>query len=289
MKKIFLFSLVLAALSSCDKVNDPYCATAPTIDTTVTKVRKVLLEDYTGHKCGNCPPAAVTAQTIKSTYGDRLVIMSVHAGFYATPLAAPYTYDFRTVPGTDYDNFFGNGAAGNPNGMVNRIGYPTTTQVKSISTWGTLVDGLMAIAPDAYIKITNNYNSSTRVLNTTINTEFLNMMSGSYKLVVLLTEDSIVQPQLDYAQPTGQQNVLNYVHHHVLRAGISSTSWGDVIAPTGAAAGDTMVNTFTYTLPATFPATAGGIAPKEDDCYVVAYIYDVVTYEVIQVEEKKIK
>lgn len=289
MKKYFLFSLLSAAvLFSCDKVEDPYNVTTGGGDTTVTKVRKVLLEDYTGHKCGNCPEAALTAHTIKATWGERLVVIGVHSGFFAKPLAAPYDYDFRTVPGTDYDLFFGNGVAGNPNGLVNRMDYPTSTHIKSHSNWGTIVDGLMAEEPEAYIEISNSYNTSTRVLNTTVHTEFLKLLTGDYKLIVLLTEDNIVKPQLDYSKPSGQQNVLDYVHHHALRAAISSSSWGDMIATGGVAAGDTVVNTFSYTLPATFPAT-NGIAPDPDHCYVVAFIYDAATYEVIQVEEKKIK
>lgn len=291
MKLILRLALCLIAytlfLSSCDKVKDPYSTnTGGGEDTTVIKVRKVLLEDYTGHTCGNCPEAALTAQTIKSTYGDRLVVVGVHAGFYANPAAAPYGYDFRTAVGTDYDNFFDVGLAGNPNGMVNRIGYPGNTHIKSHGTWGGIVSTLMAEAPAAYIKITNSYNAG--VLNTTVRSEFLNFMSGTYKLVVVLTEDSIVKPQVDYSKPPGQQDVLNYVHRHVLRSAISSTSWGDVIATGSVAAGDTAVNTFQYTLPATFPST-NGIVPDVDHCYVVAFIYDAATYEVIQVEEKKIK
>ena len=51
------------------------------------------------------------------------------------------------------------------------------------------------------------------------------------------------------------------------------------------AAGDTAVKTFQYTLPANFK----GKIPQEKYCYVVAYVYDASTYEIIQVEEKKIK
>lgn len=293
MKQFLNFFLVLISYSlcfySCDKVKDPYSATTSGgEDTTEVKVRKVLLEDYTGHKCGNCPEAALTAQTIKATYGDRLVVMSVHAGFWAQTFAAPFNYDFKTTTGTDYDNFFAVGLAGNPNGMVNRIDYLANTHIKAHGTWGGIVEPLMAETPDAYIKITNSYNTSTRVLNTSVSSEFLNFMSGTYKLVVLLAEDSIVKAQVDYSKPLGQQNVLNYAHRHVLRSAISSSSWGDVIATGSAAAGDTSVNVFQYTLPATFPNT-NGIVPDADHCYVVAFIYDAATYEVIQVEEKKIK
>src|SRR5687768_4725486 len=97
MKRFFKLILCLIVysiyLSSCDKVKDPYSTTLDgggDTTATVVKVRKVLLEEYTGHRCGNCPPAAVTAQTLKSTYGERLVVMTVHAGFFAEPKASPY-------------------------------------------------------------------------------------------------------------------------------------------------------------------------------------------------------
>lgn len=289
MKRFFKIALYLMpyalCLSSCDKVNDPYNAASGGVDTTVTKVRKVLLEDYTGHKCGNCPEAAITAQTIKSTYGERLIIMAVHAGSFAEPKAAPFGYDFRTVPGTAYDLFFKIGAAGNPNGMVNRKEYPGNTHIKSHGTWGSIVTSLMAEAPDAYIEMSNTYNSSNRTLTSIVNVEFLDVLSGDYKLAVLLTEDSIVKPQVDYSKPTGQQNVLDYVHHHVLRDVISNDSWGDMIATGGVAAGDTTADTLTYTLPANF----NGLIPRENHCYVIAFVYDATTYEVIQVEEKKME
>ena len=112
-------------------------------------------------------------------------------------------------------------------------------------------------------------------------------MTGTYKLMVVLTEDSIVKPQTDYSKPPGQQDVLNYVHRHVLRGALTSTSWGDSLT-TNVAAGDSITKSINYTLPATFPAT-NGIAPNENLCYVIAYIYNAATYEVVQVEEQKIK
>jgi hypothetical protein len=266
-------------------VETPYIKTTTGPDTTAAKERKVLIEDFTGQKCGNCPTAAVTINTIKGIHGDQVISIAVHANFYAVPGAAPYTYDFRTNEGNDYDAFFQPPSF--PNGMINRMDYPGGTHWKSVSTWSTLVDDLLALPPSADIQITNNYNSTSRVLNTSIRSEFLTSLSGSYKLVVLLTEDSIVKPQTDYSQPVGQQDVLNYVHRHALRDGITG-SWGDALVSGTIAAGDTAVKSYSYTLPATFPAT-NGIAPDENQCYVIAYVYDAATYEILQVEEKKIK
>ena len=293
-KNILIWFVMLSAaevsffFSSCDKIKMPYIqGSAGSVDTIATKVRKVLIEDFTGQKCGNCPPAAITINTIKGIHPGKVISIAVHTNFFATPAAAPYTYDFRTNEGNDYDATFDPASVGWPAGMINRRGYPNNTHWKNLGNWADTVAALLAIPPDADIQITNSYNSSTRVLNTSVRSEFFSSLNGNYKLVVLLTEDSIVKPQTDYSQPAGQQDVLNYVHRHALRDGIT-TSWGDALISGTITAGDTAVKTYNYTLPVTFPAT-NGIAPNENLCYVVAYIYDAVTYEVIQAEEKKIK
>ncbi|HEY4798598.1 MAG TPA: Omp28 family outer membrane lipoprotein [Bacteroidia bacterium] len=277
MKKIFLFAFSIAtAFSSCDKIKFPYAAKSnSTSDTSSAKVRKVFIEDYTGQKCVNCPTAATTILAIKGIHPKNIVSVAVHCDFYSIPAAAPYTYDFRTTPGNDYDTYFQ--PPNFPIGMINRKDYPSNQNWKSVSNWSAIVDSLLAKAPDATLTISNNYNSTSRVLNTSVKTQFLTPHTSTYKLMVLLTEDSIVSPQ----KCPPNIDSLTYVHHHVLRSAISSTSWGDVLT----IAGDTSVKAFQYTLPATF----NGMAPKENYCYVVAYIYDATTYEILQAEEKKIK
>jgi len=277
-----LLPLLLLPLlySSCDKVKDPY-GVQSTVVTQTGKVRNVLLEDYTGHLCTNCPPAAQTAQTIKGKYGSRLVIMAVHAGFYANTSAAPYNYDFTTAIGDIYFNQFG--ISSNPIGMVNRKDYPLN-HLKNFSDWGNIVDSLMAKAPDADIQITNTYNTSSRQLNTSVSCKFLNLItSGTYKLVVLLTEDSIQNAQKDASQTP--PDVLTYWHRDVLRDGITTTNWGDSLKTGPIAAGDSIVKAYQYTVPATFK----GMAPVTSRCRVVAYVYNSTTYEILQVEEKKLQ
>lgn len=272
-------------LSSCEKIKNPYLpATTTGGDTADIKVRKLLMEEFTGHKCGTCPPGAQTINTLIGQHGEKMIAVAIHAGFYATVGTAPYTADFQCNEGDDYYNFFG--VSVNPIGMVNRRNYPNS-HLKNVSEWGGVIDTVLAVAPDADLKITNTYNSSTRVLNSSVRCEFLKPLNGTYKIVLLLTEDSIVAPQKDYnATP---QDVLNYVHRHMLRDGIT-TSWGDPLVSGTIAAGDTVVKTFNYTLPANF----NGIVPDENHCHVVAYIYDAdplspAYYEVMQAEEEKIK
>ncbi len=267
--------------SACDKVGNPYItATTGGGDTSGTKVRKVLIEDFTGHKCGNCPDAATTINTIKGVHGEKVISIALHTNFYSTPTAPPYDYDFRTNAGDDFDVFFQ--PFGWPAGMINRRHYPGGGHWKSLGSWAAIVDTLVALPPDADIQISNTYAPATRLLNTTIRSEFLSALNGTYKLMVFLTEDSIVKPQKFYVPAVDS---LNYVHRHVLRDCLTSTSWGDALVSGSILPGDTLVKNYSYTLPVTFK----GLAPNENHCHIVAYIYDAITYEVIQAEEKKIK
>jgi len=80
--------------------------------------RVILLEEFTGHLCVNCPEATIQAHDLKQTYGSKLLLLSIHAGSLAEPSAAPYERNFLTTPGSAIFNQFD--PIGVPTGMVNR-------------------------------------------------------------------------------------------------------------------------------------------------------------------------
>ena len=92
MKKtslLFLSTVLAIATVSCDKLNEPFIiepivATSDTIpmtaDDTINFDGKVvvLLEDYTGVKCNNCPEAAVIANELQEQNEGHLIVLGVH-------------------------------------------------------------------------------------------------------------------------------------------------------------------------------------------------------------------
>ncbi len=274
------FMLIPAAflsLAGCDKTEPPYKENNPT-GTPSGSLRKILLEDYTGHKCGNCPRAGAKAQSLKNTYGEQLVVISVHAGGYANPTPSGTTmeYDFRTQPGTDLDVFFDISlSAGNPNGMINRIGYPFS-HIKSDAAWSSVVDSLAAIPASAEIALFNTNAGGT--YNISAKAKFLQAFSGTYKLALYVTEDSIVKPQVDYSLLPSNDTIYNYLHRHVLRDAVNGT-WGDTIATGSITPGVEYSKNYVYT-----PALLWNTA----HCAFVAFVYDAATYEVLQAEEQRL-
>lgn len=247
-------------------------------------LRKVMIEDYTGHKCGNCPAAAIELHNIELANLGKIVPVAVHAGFFAKT-NTQYPTDFQTTTGDAYDLTFGNSAAGNPNGLINRIDYGTASFIKQHTAWSSATASQLATTPKFSLSIKYKYNTGSLKLNADVKVKSLANNTGTYKVVILLTEDSIIAEQLDYSKPAGSQYISNYEFDHVLRAAVNS-AWGDNVFAGGASLNATeTVSKTNFQLSSTF---------KISKCHLVAYIYDADSssptyYEVLQAEEIKMK
>lgn len=310
MKNIIslFFLLLTITIFSCDRVENPYPPVNPNAgdtsacDTAVfpnvtTHIRKVLVEDYTGHTCGNCPKAASELKYCDSVYSGQIIPLAVHVGYFAEPCpphalppgapAGSFPADFRTTVGDDYNTTFQAGLLGLPQGMINRKNFDATNYTHFVNYpshgWTNFVGTFINDPPVADIHIVNDYNASTNTVCSSIKTEFLTNLNGNYKLVVLLTQDSITAWQVDYRLTPPADIVQNYVHRHVLRDAVNS-AWGDDIANGAVTNGQSVIKKYAYNIPADFK----GIPTHTEHMHIVAYIYDAATYEVLQAEEAKV-
>ncbi len=285
MKKIlfiaFAFSIVI---TSCDVLEGPFDEQVNnTIDTT-KPLRKILLEDYTGHTCGNCPCAAEEAKKLDSIYGERVIVVSTHVGFFAEPYpgGSKFRTDYRTTAGEELATAFDVGCntcgIGLPAGMVSRTPY-NSDRVLSATAWASAIASLDT-AVIAEIDMSKTYNAATRTVTIEIATKYLKEASAEHQLVLYAVEDSVINWQKYYAQcsPTGGNlDVPDFVHRHLLRAAVNST-WGDKLYTINSIIpkGYNTNKTYTHTLD-----------PSWSDKHMsyVAFIQDNVTKEIIQAEE----
>jgi len=268
--------VALSAFQACDTIEGPYSdlGSGSGANDTNQYVRKILIEDFTGHTCGNCPAAANVLHQIHELYGDKVISMGVHAGFFAEPTFAQPA-DYRTVTGNELDAYFGNSSAGLPNGLVNRMTIESNPIVQ-YNNWSSLATTLLAEAPQAWLKITNTWDPASRNLSTSVKTSILQPISDSLNIAYYLVEDSIMSPQKDYSIPEGI--IENYYHRHVLRGAMSGT-WGTGLAAgTAFSTGQEFTTTANFTLPAEWDAS---------HVSVIAVLYHANSKEVVQTEEKK--
>jgi len=282
--------------TACDKIDAPYVIPNVPKDTAACPVpdfpavtahyKRVLIEDYTGHNCPNCPRAGLIAADLKEHYEDSVVVVAVHAGFFAKVSASDpvWAYDFRTVAGTDWDNFFEISAVGNPNGMVNRKGYPDNQHVLSPPTWANAVKSAVAEAPLLDLQLITEYDEGEDKLCIHAKTTFLQTISDrALNISILITEDSIVQAQKNSDPTVGPTpQILDYVHMHVMRGAVNGT-WGTPIHSLDELSNEPVIKTFPVHLS---DFNLNTMIAK--NCHVVAFVYDINTKEILQVAEMKV-
>jgi len=289
MKKLFFVSTVIAAMltASCDKVKNPIEQKNTAVGSTfitksnssVSNSKKILLEDYTGHQCGNCPAAATVAKNLAAQYQGSVVVIAVHAGFF-TKLNAEYPTSYTTTVGNDWDGSsgFGISAAGNPNGMINRKNFPGDGLIQKETKWPTSVSVALQEAFKVKVDVTTNYDPTARALNTDIKAIFKTNYTNNTKVCAVLIEDSIIGPQKDYTK--NPDIIHDYEFEHMLRGAING-SWGADFK-----AGPINVNDS-----ASVSYKNYALEQKLNDRHVsvVVFVYDAVTREVLQVEKVKIR
>jgi hypothetical protein len=293
MKSIKIIGLFIAGaigfFSACDYVDNPFpkkrvrtfvdtfgLDSAANLQTEPEALKNVLLEDYTGHQCGNCPRAHEDAAALAATYGKRLVIMGVHAGLFFTRVDSKYTVNYRTEAGDTYEREWGVEALGLPQGMVDRTPLSGTSPVITRGSWPTQIAAQIAKPVGATLKVTKLYDAASRKLNLKIASKRVGELPADVGLIVWLTEDSVKSLQKDYSIPPPGDNIKDYVHRHVLRDAVNDT-WGEDLGTI--AQGATKNKYYGYTIPENW--NAKHIAA-------VVALYNKADRTILQVEEVKI-
>jgi thiol-disulfide isomerase/thioredoxin len=271
--------LLMVSITACDIIDDPIQSggiTPP--DTTLKFIQKVLIEDYTGHTCGNCPEAAEEAERIAETFGkDRVIVVGVHSGPFALP-RSDYPTDWRTAEGEEMDQTFRISRAGNPNGLVSRTEF-NNKFILSMGNWDPATSALLAKEAALGIELTPTWDATTKTVNVDAKLTFIKEGTTDYHIVGWVIENKLIGDQLDYRQ--SPSHVKDFKFEHVLRASMNGT-WGEPITTEVIAAGATKNIPLSFTFPA-------GKDWKPENCEVVVYVHKHgTTREIVQVEKIKV-
>lgn len=212
MKKL-LYIAALATFVSCSDIaeNDRFIYVEPT-----DAKRAILLEDFTGQLCINCPNAAEEIEGLKDTYGDSVVIaVGIHCGLSVKPGQVKGYQGLWTEIGENYRSHWKIDAQ--PMGLINRTG-----GVLSMEQWSTAVREELQKEPTVQMSGTLQYNEG--VGSGDISLIGLKNIQGKLQLWVI--EDSISSIQ----QLPGRNNYnYSYNHMHVFRTAING-EWGEEIS-----------------------------------------------------------
>ena len=278
MKRISILLLgmmVVFTMASCDKLDEPYFV-EPIVNESDTIALEaadtlnfdgkivVLLEDYTGVKCPNCPAAAQIASSLQDQYGEHLIVMAVHPRG-AQQLPAGGFPDFRTDDGNEWNNFFNISAY--PTGTVNRNAAIGSGQ------WTSAVTDLIGNDAPVRLIVKTDYDDASRELKVSVHSKLLqDLDSDNLRLTVCMMEDNIIGKQLVPASVNPSGVIDDYTHRHVFRGTADGLTWGRVL--------DSSITNMKFTLNEEYNA---------DEFYIVAFISDNTTRQVLMAAERKIK
>ncbi|MEM6316454.1 MAG: Omp28-related outer membrane protein [Bacteroidota bacterium] len=251
---------------SCDSSSNPIGPDPNTV------VKKVLLEEFTGVRCVNCPLAKLEIDNLQSEalFGEDFIAVAYHAGFFARPYAESQI-DFRTEQGDAIIEFLDQ-PIGFPSGVVNRKRFSgeDDLQIEAFATWGGFVAQELNIPATISLDIETTYNEASRDLNASVMLTPLENISEAISLSVLITEDDISDVQLT---PDGR--VDDFKQTHVFRTMLSNT-FGNSINET-LIVNQSVSRIFSFNLPEEWVA---------EKCKVVAFVHQSENgKEVLQAEE----
>lgn len=276
MKKVLIFLSIAFIFMSCNKIEGPYVTKSgqadvdiefPELDTNAV-YRKILFEEYTGHCCIGCPEGHEIVELLKRSYGDTLIPISIHAGYFAEPENGLFSYDFRTTAGEELNTDYS--ITNNPQAIINRDSEPLDK-----SSWA----GELNYADRtkyAAIQIVNIFDDDYNALGVYTKTTMLRDYPGQVKISLFLIEDNIIRPQ-KYSDHID----TNYVHNHVLRYGINGT-YGEIVSANGYVQKD---SSYLYGYIQSFYLTDW--VPEK--CSVVAILWDQTEQLILQTEIQKVK
>ena len=218
--KIYLILLTLGFLTllSCSENQPQYELIKPSVGD-----RRVLVEEFSGARCPNCPQGTQELDNLKSLYGDQLIIVTVHAGDFAF-MYEESRFDFTTEAGDQLLQLLGN-PIGYPSAVINRTKDGQFYQVFS-SRWSSLISE--ALTKENIVTISGDlqYEPLNRSVTMIFRALPLENLNGDLKLTVLIKEDNIIDPQADRAAATGV--VMDYKHKNVLRRVLTNPA-GDML------------------------------------------------------------
>ena len=176
--------------------------------------RVVLLEDFTGQRCVNCPKGTEIIEQLQQTYGDSAFIaVGIHGG----PLGFAGNARFAGLATPMGDEYYSHWHLEyQPVGLVNRHGAVNYTD------WPKAVKEELARTAPLNMKLGARLEQGQLAIGLSV---FGTDGQTAGKLQVWVLEDQITALQL---MPDGTANT-SYVHNHVLRAAVNGL-WGDAFA-----------------------------------------------------------
>lgn len=248
--------------------------------------RVVLIEEFTGVTCPQCPAGHRALKSILAANAGRVAIVGIQP--IGNAQSRPFNKDGivtrrdnRTQAGTDIGSAIYGGVAALPQAGIDRMADGGAVSALFLRTdWSTRVDERKAMGTKANVSISTEFSSSTRQAAVTVKVAYTDAVSMQQRLTVAITENKVIDVQ-ELGEAPGHED--DYDHEHVLRDILTTATGSSILnGMTTIPAGQVYERTFIYTVPPDF---------NPDNMNVVAYVSnnEPTNQDVVQAAEKTLK
>lgn len=241
-----------------------YTLTGAELAGLTTDPHNVLVEEFSGQMCINCPSASATLQSIAAASPGRVNVVSFY--IFGLPQTDPPTgalFDFRDSVATEVSAKIFGGIGQLPSGGIDRLLGTNSKIETSRGLWSGNIEARKLMKDSLNLTVTSSFDKATMTAKIVATVTYTENITAKQNLTVVLVESGMVDKQ---EAPGGIKD--DYEFHHVFRGMISTPYSGDAILDTIATKNRGMVlrRTFSYKLKSTTPAI------NPDNCHVIAYV-----------------
>jgi hypothetical protein len=271
MKKLVLSAAAIAmiTLQSCEEkgvkidfgtigaTDSSYTAAVET-----PQVREVLIEEFTGASCTNCPAGHEVVNSIISSNPGRIVAIAYHTfngGSVFKPVKDKSIYDFRDTAATDIGTNIYGSIGSIPIAGIDRVPLSGDMRIDR-NFWPSQVNNRLPVTTPVNLSLSSKYSASNNQVTVVVKVSYTQAVNKKQLLSIGVLESGIID-----AQEYPDSVALNYVHNHIFRKCLTSQYYGTPILDSVSTKQPGLVYQYTYT----FVPSASW---KLENCAIVAYV-----------------
>lgn len=214
IKTLIIASGVLMSLTACDNVDieDRYLPYTPDA---IDAEKSLLVQEFTGMRCVNCPKGAQTIHDITEALGGNVVAVCIHPEnhTFTEPING---LDLTSPASTELYNYY------HPNFPA--AIFDGSRPNSNVARWSGVAMTAYNQPTPVNIEVTTKYDAGSRKVTAHYKATFIEAYEGDLNVTLYLTEDGIIGEQ----ESLNGETLYDYEFNHVLRAAFN-TVWGETM------------------------------------------------------------
>ena len=245
--------------------------------------RNVLIEEFTGASCTNCPAGHDVVKSIIAANPDRIVAIAYHTfngGTIFKPVNKPdkkSLYDFRDSAATSIGTVIFGGLGSIPIAGIDRIAVGGS-RLFNRSQWSSETNTRLTVAAPVNMTLTSSYDATDNKVRIKVKVAYTKAVTTKNAITI-----GVLESKIKDAQEFSDRIEMDYEHNHVFRKCLTPFN-GNTVLDSLATKQAGRVYEYNYSFVPDVKWTL-------DNCYIIAFLSNNESdnKEILQAKEVKLK